>query len=241
MTALEPHRPAAPWLLAAPGAASAATMATALNRCPLGAPHPQTSSAQTAVWMVRADGRRQPLPVARWLDAPDRADRILLDACHGATVDVGCGPGRLTAALTARAIVALGVDTSETAVRLARSRGAAALRRSIFDPLPGESRWQHALLADGNIGIGGDPSALLRRLAALLARGGTVLVETDPPGTGIRQESVRLIRAGAPAGPAFCWAWVAADALGSLAGAAGLRPRWSRSYDSRWFAELERP
>jgi SAM-dependent methyltransferase len=190
--------------------------------------------------MLRADGRRHRLPVSRWMGAPDRADGVLLDACRGATVDVGCGPGRLTAALTARAVVALGIDTSATAVRMARRKGAAALRRSVFDPLPGESRWRHALVADGNIGIGGNPSALLRRLAALLAPGGTVLVETEPPGAGIRQEHVRLIRADAPAGPSFRWAWVAADAMDSLAYAAGLVPRWSRSCDDRWFAELER-
>ena len=27
------------------------------------------------------------------------ADRVMLAECHGATVDLGCGPGRLTAAL----------------------------------------------------------------------------------------------------------------------------------------------
>lgn len=205
------------------------------------APSPAPAVATTAVWMLRADGRRQRLPVTRWMGTPDRADCVLLDACHGATVDVGCGPGRLTAALTARAVVALGIDTSATAVRMARHKGAAALRRSVFDPLPGESRWRHALVADGNIGIGGDPSALLRRLASLLAPGGTVLVETEPPGIGVRQECVRLVRAGSPAGPSFRWAWVAADALDPLARAAGLLPRWSRSYDGRWFAELERP
>ena len=192
------------------------------------------------VWMLRGDGHRQRLPIARWMRAPDRADGILLDACHGPTVDVGCGPGRLTAALTARAVVALGIDISATAVRLTRRRGAAALRRSVFDPLPGEARWRHALLADGNIGIGGDPTALLRRLAALLAPGGSVLVETEPPGTGVRHDSVRLVRGDGPAGPPFRWAWVAADALGSLASAAGLHLRWSRSYDGRWFAELDR-
>ena len=31
------------------------------------------------------------------------------------------------------------------------------LRRDLFAPLPGEGRWHHVLLADGNIGIGGDP------------------------------------------------------------------------------------
>ena len=33
------------------------------------------------------------------------------------------------------------------------------------DPMPGEGRWDTVLLADGNIGIGGAPVALLRRTA----------------------------------------------------------------------------
>ena len=41
-------------------------------------------------------------------------------------------------------------------------RGGAALRRDVFAPLPGEGRWYTALLADGNVGIGGDPVALLQ-------------------------------------------------------------------------------
>ena len=51
------------------------------------------------------------------------------------------------------------------AVAQTPDRGVAAIRRNVFDALPGEGRWRTALLADGNIGIGGDPAALLRRLS----------------------------------------------------------------------------
>ena len=51
----------------------------------------------------------------------------------------------------------LGVDISRTAVARVRQAGASALHRSVFDPLPGQGRWGTALLADGNIGIGGLP------------------------------------------------------------------------------------
>ena len=46
--------------------------------------------------------------------------------------------------------------------------GRPALRRDVFEPLPGTGRWQTVLLADGNVGLGGDPLRVLRRAAELL-------------------------------------------------------------------------
>ena len=46
-------------------------------------------------------------------------------------------------------------------------RGAPALCRSVFDPLPAEGRWAAVLALDGNIGIGGDPVAFLDRMRHL--------------------------------------------------------------------------
>jgi hypothetical protein len=63
-------------------------------------------------------------------------------------------------------------------VRQARRRGATAIHGDVFQPLPGEGLWRHILLADGNIGIGGDPDTLLARTRQLLAPGGTALIET---------------------------------------------------------------
>ena len=45
---------------------------------------------------------------------------------------------------------------------------------------PARAAGQHVVLADGNIGIGGDPVALLRRCRELLAESGTVLLELEP-------------------------------------------------------------
>ena len=129
------------------------------------------------------------------------------------------------------------MDTSRVAVRLARKAGATALCRSIFDPVPGEGGWDSVLLADGNIGIGGDPGVLLARCRALVGPRGRVLVELDPPGTGLRADRVRLER-GTERGSWFDWAHVGVDAVGGPAADAGLRVEetWERS--GRSFAVL---
>ncbi|NUT92622.1 MAG: class I SAM-dependent methyltransferase [Saccharothrix sp.] len=180
-----------------------------------------------------ADGVRLPLAVDRWHGVPQPADEVLLDACTGPTVDLGCGPGRLVAALVARGLVALGVDHSPVAVALTRARGGPAIRRDALGRLPGTGRWAHVLLADGNVGIGGDPVALLRRARKLLRRGGTVLVEVEPPGCGRWRGAARL-----GGGAWFPWARLDTHALAPAAGEAGLRVSWLAHRDGRWFGEL---
>ena len=106
------------------------------------------------------------LPMTRWAARADAGDAAVLAHCTGPTLDIGCGPGRMSEHLAARGIGVLGIDIVPEAVEQTRARGASALHRDVFDHLPGEGRWVCALLADGNIGIGGDPVALLRRVAA---------------------------------------------------------------------------
>ncbi|MBA3279276.1 MAG: class I SAM-dependent methyltransferase, partial [Geodermatophilaceae bacterium] len=72
-------------------------------------------------------GRDLRLGVTRWLEPASRDDDILLAHCTRNTLDVGCGPGRLSAALTEAGISALGIDVSAAAVQMARQRGATAL------------------------------------------------------------------------------------------------------------------
>ena len=183
-----------------------------------------------------ADGSRMPLAVDQWLDAAP-GDTSLVDRCHGPTLDVGSGPGRLTMALAERGVPALGIDVTPYAVKIAQSSGALAMLRDVFGHVPGAGRWMTVLLADGNIGIGGDPAALLQRVSELLARGGHALVEVQPPGVPLRCENVRLRREGS-AGAWFPWAYVGADQIGDVARSAGLTLEETWTASGRWFAAL---
>jgi len=188
-------------------------------------------------WLELASGERIALATQRWRSALSPGDELLLRHCTGPTLDIGCGPGRLAAALLERGVPALGTDVSPVAVRLARGAGAMAVRRDVFERQPAEGRWRHVLLADGNIGIGGDPVRLLRRVRDLLRRGGSALVELDPPGGGLRNGPVR-VRTGSDGGGWFPWAWVGADSVAEVADAAGMSTDWVREAGGRWFAEV---
>ncbi|KOV85107.1 methyltransferase domain-containing protein [Nocardia sp. NRRL S-836] len=186
-------------------------------------------------WLDLPGTTPRELSVARWHADADDGDDVLLDACSGPTLDVGCGPGRLVAALLGRRVQALGVDVSPVAVRRTTDRGGIAIRRSVFDPLPGEGRWQHVLLADGNIGIGGDPAALLRRVRELLLPSGTVVVEVEVPGSGLSVGQAR-VRTGGELGQWFPWAWSDAASVP----ADGFFLLWQKEKAGRWFACWER-
>jgi hypothetical protein len=191
-------------------------------------------------WLELASGERISLPTDRWRATADPGDELLLRSCSGPTIDIGCGPGRLTAGLTERGVPALGTDVSAVAVRLTIEAGAPAIQRDVFEPLPDEGMWRHALLADGNIGIGGEPVRLLTRVRELLCAGGSALVEVDPPGTGLRQGRARLSTSDTEDTRWFDWAWLGADAVPETAEVAGLSVGWLREAGGRWFTKLAR-
>ena len=175
-------------------------------------------------WVRHDDGELRSLPVHRWLGGPHadaEFDRAVVDLCNGPTIDLGCGPGRLVTELVRRGIPALGVDQSATAVGLARHNGALVLRRDVFQALPGAGRWQTVILADGNVGLGGDPLRVLRRAAELMRHGGRCITEFEPMTTGIRAGWVRL-ESSHTIGPWFRWASVGIDRAAELAEEAGL-------------------
>ncbi|MEB3371244.1 methyltransferase domain-containing protein [Saccharopolyspora mangrovi] len=187
-----------------------------------------------AAMLETSDGRASALPGHRWMAAPDAADRQVLSACRGPVLDIGCGPGRLAAELTCSGVMCLGIDDSPLAVEMTLARGAVALRRDVFGPLPGDGGWQEVLLFDGNIGIGGDPAALLRRVRGLLRPGGVAWVEVEPPGAGLWRGTGVVVDSGGR-GRTFGWARVGAEAIGALA--AGFRTRVFE-VERRWFAVL---
>jgi SAM-dependent methyltransferase len=173
----------------------------------------------------------------RWLAPLAPADRRVLARARPPVLDVGCGPGRHVVALAEQRKIALGIDLTPPAVRIARRRGAPVLHRSVFAQIPGTGRWRTALLLDGNIGIGGDPIELLGRVTTLLAPHGRVLIEFAAPGSGAERTTARL-ELGAEAGPWFPWSRVPFDQAGDLAASSALTLDESWCDDGRWFASL---
>ena len=179
------------------------------------------SPASTATAVLRSrDGALEALPLARWHGEPTVEELDALGRTAGAVLDVGCGPGRHVAALIGAGREALGIDVSAQAVRTTRGRGGRAVQTSVFGPVPDPGRWGSALLLDGNLGLGGDATALLRRIRDLLGPPGLVLVELQAPGMPTGARTVR-VEHGDHRGPWFCWEIVDRAAIGPAATSAG--------------------
>ncbi|MDQ2722324.1 MAG: class I SAM-dependent methyltransferase [Actinomycetota bacterium] len=207
----------------------------------------ERAAAGLPCWVSDATERRIELPMSRWFghadaaEADRNADHAMLARCVGSTVDLGCGPGRFTAALNARGTAALGVDSSAVAVRMTIARGALAVQRDMFAPqLPGTGAWSRVLLADGNIGIGGEPVRVLRRAGELLRAGGLAVVEIDRPGTGLRYADLRFQTENA-VGEWFRWARVGVDAIAEVAAAAGMTLLEVAEVAGRFIATIAAP
>lgn len=183
------------------------------------------------------EGEALRFAVDRWYAEPAAEEEELLQALAGPVLDVGCGPGRHVLALNRRGIVALGIDAAPAAVAVARARGASVIERSVFDRVPGAGRWRSALLLDGNVGIGGDPVALLQCVRRLLAPTGIVAVELEPPGIGVQHLRARL-QDGQQSSAWFEWARVGIDGLASVTDRSGLDVLRTWERGCRWFAFL---
>ncbi len=205
--------------------------------------HPSTPRRRTAAPLVLRThtGEDLVLDRARWNAPANAEERTLLRTVTGPAIDLGCGPGRLVVSLARAGVPALGVDSSPSALALARQRGAAVLQADVFGPLPLEGRWATCLLFDGTIGIGGDPTRLLIRCRELTGLGGRVIAEVEAPGTRSRH-LVAWFERDDGRGPAFDWAVVGADAVAAMARAAGFDVvSLDRTPSGRWFADLRVP
>jgi SAM-dependent methyltransferase len=164
-------------------------------------------------------------------------DRVLR-RCRPPVLDVGCGPARHTLALAHRGVPALGLDITSAMLDVARPTGATVLQRDVFERVPATGRWGTVLLLDGNVGIGGAPGPLLRRVHELLRPGGLVLLELTASLLPGERHDAR-VEIGGRTGPWFGWATVGLTQLtATVADIDGLTidERWTD--EGRLFASL---
>ncbi|MFF4498651.1 class I SAM-dependent methyltransferase [Streptomyces sp. NPDC001546] len=204
------------------------------------APYTQAIDAPIGEVTLRdGEGWSARLDIARWSGRADRDDQAVLERCKGRVLDVGCGAGRLVEALARRGHTVLGIDVSPAAVISTACRGGHARSGSVFAPVQDEGMWDTALLIDGNIGIGGDPLRLLRRLHDLVRPAGLLLVETSAREVDERRR-VAIHVGRHQVSPVFPWATVGTLALvrhGRLSGWAPVE-QWTSVSGERHFAVL---
>ena len=193
---------------------------------------------EDTLYLHSVDGSRARIDVTRWTEDADAVDRALLRRARGPVLDVGCGPGRMVKAAVQRGMKALGVDVSPVAVEIVRAAGLPVHLGSIFDPIPYEGTWSTALLLDGNIGIGGDPVAVLSRCRRVLRPNGDVIVETHADSARDRSYQGSVVGMDGRVSDAFPWAEVGRAALGAHAADAGLRVAQGWTAGGRSFSRL---
>ncbi len=190
------------------------------------------------LYLHAVDGSRARFDVTRWTEDADAVDRALLRRARGPVLDIGCGPGRMVKAAVQRGMKALGVDVSPVAVEIVRGAGLPVHLGSIFDAIPHEGSWSTALLLDGNIGIGGDPVALLSRCREVLRSNGDVIVETHADPARDRAYQGSLVGMDGRVSDTFPWAEVGRAALAAHAADAGLRVTQGWMAGGRSFSRL---
>ena len=175
---------------------------------------------------------------AKWNADADATDLSLLRAVLGPVLDIGCGPGRMVRAAMDLGLEVLGLDVSPVAVEMARESGLPVIEGSVFDSIPLEGRWQTALLVDGNIGIGGDVPAMLRRCREILLPGGEIVVEVHEDAKRDHTYTGTLVDSSGAESAVFPWAEVGLDRLIEMAGPERLVPTQSWVLDGRTFCRL---
>ena len=155
-------------------------------------------------------------PLAREADAADRAAARPLRRTDPRR-RLRPGPDE-RARWRERGHVVLGIDVVPEAV--AAGPASAASRRcsaTSSTRCPGEGRWDTALLADGNIGIGGTRSPCCAGRGAARARG-RVVVDLAPPGTGVAHRRATWRSAARRHADRSPGPWSGVDAIGRRRG-----------------------
>ena len=206
-------------------------------------PYAQALRRNDAVTLQLSDGRlgeasTSTMDVSRWNADADDADLTLLRSVAGPVLDIGCGPGRMVRAALDLGLVVLGVDVSPTAIEIATEAGLPVLERSVFESLPAEGKWQTALLVDGNVGIGGDVSAMLSRCIALLTPTGEIVVELHDDADRDNAYTARLVDARGGESAYFPWAEIGLRPMVGVAASLGLAVVQSWKLDGRTFCRL---
>lgn len=178
------------------------------------------------------------MDVARWNADADLADLTLLRAATGPLLDIGCGPGRMVRAARQVGLEVLGVDVSATAVAIAREAGLPVIQGSIFDRVPREGHWQTVLLVDGNVGIGGDVRALLRRCMQLVADGGDIVIELHDDRDMHDSYTAHLVGTDGGLSEIFPWAQIGINPMVDLSIELGLCFRQAWESSGRTFCRL---
>lgn len=223
MTILDPSHPVAATFGAGPSA-----------------PYDEALRAGTDLILHRDDDTKSVLPVIRWLQGPDAVDDAVLRDAVGPVLDVGCGPGRMLRSAAHAGLTAIGIDTEKAATDIARREGHDVITGSVFDALPEDRLFGTVLLLDGNIGIGGDPRALMARCRDLLAPDGSLTIETHPDRFRSKSFLAYLTGVNGNRSDFFFWAEVGTIPLLRLAESVGLRPVRGWTNQGRTFQHLQR-
>jgi SAM-dependent methyltransferase len=164
-------------------------------------------------------------------------DAIAIERCRGRVLDVGAGAGRHALALQARGLAVVAIDVSPIAVALCRARGVRDARVCDVMRLDSEEplgRLDTILFGMQTIGVAGGVGTLgrlLGRLAAVLAPGGELLVDSsalreawegdDSDTTPGRGEIVLSTRYRGWRGEPFPWLYLSEQDLRGVAAEAG--------------------
>jgi 2-polyprenyl-3-methyl-5-hydroxy-6-metoxy-1,4-benzoquinol methylase len=129
-------------------------------------------------------------PLTRYFDGPEHwtaVDHWVADHARGRVLDIGTGAGRFAKELAERAEVqdVVGIDSSPGAVRVARDRGLGEVVNGDFLDVGHDlGKFDTILLLGNNLGLlghGESPDAVLARLTAMCAEGGSIIGTAGRP------------------------------------------------------------